>query len=228
MRVKAWSARFFMALAIAAIARPDSLDDVLTRMDAAAKAFKSYSANVKWLDYTKVIKETDETNGSMRLQRTKKGVSGIVDFSGGRDPYIVHLDGAKGEKYLPKANETQEYNMRKFAGTLDQLLLLGFSVTKEEMLRDYDVRFGSTEVVDSAATTRIILTPKSAETLKLVKTIELWVLDGKGYPIQIKRTTPSGNYQLFTFSSLLLNPPLPPSAFELPPSASRAKRIKEN
>jgi outer membrane lipoprotein-sorting protein len=220
--------RILLALAIAAIARADSLDDVLARMDSAAKEFKSYSANVKWLDYTKIINEKDETNGAMRLQRTKSGVSGIVDFSSAQDPYIVHVDGAKGQKYLPKANEIQDFNMRKFAGTLDQLLLLGFSVTREEMQRDYDIKLGGAEKVDSVETTRIILAPKSAETLKLIKTIELWIPDGKGYPTQIKRATPSGNYQLFTFSNLQLNPPLPPAAFELPASASRAKRIKEN
>jgi outer membrane lipoprotein-sorting protein len=221
--------RILLALAITAIARPDSLEDVLARMDSAAKEFKSYSANVKWLDYTKIINEKDETNGAMRLQRTKSGVSGIVDFSSAQDPYIVHVDGTKGQKYLPKANEIQDFNMRKFAGTLDQLLLLGFSVTREEMQRDYDIKLGGAEKVDSVGTTRIILAPKSAETLKMIRTIELWIQDGKGYPIQIKRTTaPSGNYQIFTFSNLQLNPPLPPTAFELPPSASRAKKIKEN
>jgi outer membrane lipoprotein-sorting protein len=220
--------RLLLAVAIAGIARPDSLEDVLARMDAAAREFKSYSANVKWVDYTKIINEKDEAAGSMRLQRNKNGVSGIVDFSGGPDPYIIHLDGAKGQKYLPKANEIQDYNMRKFGATLDQMLLLGFSVTREEMLRDYEVKPGSAEKIASDETMRIVLTPKSAETLKVVKSIELWILDGKGYPIQIKKTTPSGNYDVATFSNLQLNPQLPASAFDLPASASKAKRIKEN
>jgi outer membrane lipoprotein-sorting protein len=220
--------RILLALAIAGIVRPDSLEDVLARMDTAARAFKSYSANVKMVDYTKIIDETVPSAGSMRLQRSKNGLAGIVDFSAGKDPYIVHLDGPKGEKYLPKANEIQEFNMKKVAATLDQMLLLGFSVTRDDMLRDYDVKLGGPDKVDSTETTRIVLTPKSAEMLKLVKTIELWIPDGKGYPIQEKETAPNKNYRLATYSDLQVNPPLPASAFELPAAAARAKKIKEN
>jgi outer membrane lipoprotein-sorting protein len=220
--------RILLALAIAGIARPDSLEDVLARMDSAARAFKSYSANVKMVDYTKIIDETVPSAGSMRFQRSKNGLSGIVDFSAGKDPYIVHLDGPKGQKYLPKANEIQEFNLRKLAPTMDQILLLGFSVTREDMLRDYDVKLGGPDKVGSTETTRIVLTPKSAETLKVVRTIELWIPDGKGYPIQEKEMEPNKDYRLATYSDLQLNPTLPASAFELPASASRAKRIKEN
>jgi outer membrane lipoprotein-sorting protein len=221
------SKRILLALAIAAVARPDSLEDVLARMDSAAKEFKSYSANVNRLDYTKVIDEKDTTTGSMRLQRTKNGIAGVMDFTSGPDHFILGLSGNTLKKYLPKANEVQVYNLKKSAATLDQFLLLGFSTTREELLRDYDVKLGGAEKMNSVETTRIVLTPKSEETLKLVKTIELWIPDGKGNPIQQKGTEPSGNYRLATFSNLQVNPPLPPSAFELsvPPGA---KQIKEN
>lgn len=220
--------RILLALVLAVVARPDSLEDVLGRMDTAARDFKSYSANVKMIDYTKIIDETVPSAGSMRLQRSKNGLTGIVDFSAGDNPYIVHLDGPKGQKYLPKANEIQEFNMKKVAATLDQMLLLGFSVTREDMLRDYDVKLGGAEKVGSAETTRIVLTPKSPDMLKLVKTIELWIPNGKGYPIQEKETSSNKDYRLATYSDLQVNPSLPPSAFELPASAARAKKIKEN
>jgi outer membrane lipoprotein-sorting protein len=220
--------RILLALAIAAVARPDSLEDVLAHMDSAAKEFKSYSADVKMVDYTKIINETDETHGSMRLGRGKNGVSGIVDLTSGPDHHIYHFDGPKVEEFLPKAGETHVYNMHKSGASIDQFLLLGFSVTREELLRDYAVKLGSAEKVGSTDTTRVVLTPKSAETLKIVKTIELWIPDGKGNPIQEREDEPSGNYRLVTFSNLKLNPNLPPSAFELPPEAAHAKRIKMN
>ncbi|HEY1755566.1 MAG TPA: hypothetical protein VGG72_09240 [Bryobacteraceae bacterium] len=220
--------RILLALAVAAMARPDSLDEVLSRMDTAAKAFKSYSADVKIKEYEKIIDDTVLSSGSMRLQRTKAGVSGILDFSAGEKPFIVHLDGSKFQKYFPKANEIQQGNMRKVSTTFDQMLLLGFAVTRDDMMRDYDVSLGGPEKVGSIATTRIVLKPKSADTLKTVTTIELWIPDGKGYPIQEKETAPNKDYRLATFSNLQLNPPLPPSAFELPPEAAKAKKTNLN
>ena len=216
-----------LALAFAGVARPDSLEDVLGRMDAAAKEFKSYSTDVKRLDYTKIIDEKDETSGTMRLRRDKNGVSGVMKFTSGQDSYTLGISGGTVKKYLPKANEVQIYNVRKSAVTLDQFLLLGFDTTREELLRDYDVTLVGLDKVGSVDTTRILLKPKSAETLKLVKTIELWFPNGKGYPIQQKGTEPSGNYKLATFSNQQVNPPLPPSAFEFAVPAG-AKQIKEN
>jgi outer membrane lipoprotein-sorting protein len=128
---------------------------------------------------------------------------------------------------VPKANEVQIYNLKKSAATLDQFLLLGFSTTRDEMMRDYDIKLGGPEKVGSTETTRIVLTPKSADTLKLVKTIELWIPEGKGNPVQQKGTEPPGDYKLATFSNLQVNPALPPSAFEfsVPPGT---RQIKEN
>jgi outer membrane lipoprotein-sorting protein len=217
-----------LALAIAAIARPDSLEDVLTHMDAAAKEFKSYSANVKRLDYINIVHDTDETDGAMRLRRDKGGVVAIIDFTSGPDRSVIHFIGTSIEKYLPKANEVQIYNLRKSAPAIEQFFLLGFSTTREEMLRDYDVKLGGPDKVGSIETTRIVLTPKLPETLKLVKTIELWFPNGAGNPIQQKGTMPNKDYKLATFSDLQLNPTLPLSAFELPPEAARAKRTKLN
>jgi outer membrane lipoprotein-sorting protein len=220
--------RMLLALAIASVARPDSLEDVLTRMDASAKAFQSYSADVNIIEYQKILDDKVPSSGSMRLQRGKNGVSGIVDFSAGPKPVIYHLDGPKVQQYFPKANEIQETNMRKISGAIGQMLLLGFSVTREEMTRDYDLSLGGPDKVGAMQTTRIVLKPKSADTLKTVKIIELWIPEGKGYPTQEKESAPNGDYYLLTYSGLQLNPALPPSAFELPPAAAKAKRTKLN
>jgi outer membrane lipoprotein-sorting protein len=219
--------QILLALAAMAVARPASLEDVLMRMDTSAKAFKSYSTDVKRLEYTKSIDETYVTEGSMHIQRTKTGAGGVMKFTTGPDSYTVGLSGGVFRKNLPKANEVQEYNLRKSATTLDQFLLLGFDTTRDEMQRDYAIQLVGPEKVGAVETTRIRLTPKSAATLKIVKTIDLWIPDGQGYPIQQKGLEPSGNYQLATYSNMQLNPPLPPSAFEFSPPAG-AKVIKEN
>ena len=128
---------------------------------------------------------------------------------------------------MPKANETQQLDVRTLGSAIEQMLLLGFSVTRAEMLKDYAVALGGAEKVDSLETTRIALTPKSKERLKLVARVELWIPAGKGYPIQIKETSPS-KWTRFTFSNLLMNPTLPQSAFELPAEAARAHKVKVN
>ena len=203
----------------------ESLNDVLTHMDAAAKSFTSYSATIKRLDYAHLFKTTDKIDGTIRLKRVKNGVIGNMDFTEGKDHYTIHLEGNTVEKYLPEANMVQVFNAKQFASTMDETLLLGFAVPRDELERDYKIQLAGTETVDGKACSHLMLTPKSAEALKLITTIELWVPDGQGNPIQQKGNEPSGDYRLATFSDLKLNPPLPDTAFQLkvPPGTQRVK-----
>lgn len=207
-------------------ARADLLDDVLARMDAAAKQFQSYSASVKRVDYVKVVDSYDDSAGFIRLKRAKNGVVGIMDVTAGPDHTITHFDGPIVERYLPKANTIEQYNAKKSAATMDQMLLLGFAVTRDEIKRDYDVKLVGAETVNGAETTHIALTPKSSEALKYVKTIDLWI-DANGHAIRQKGTEPGGNYHLATFSDLKVNPSIPASEFEL--NAPKGVKVaKEN
>ena len=203
----------------------ESLNDVLTHMDASAKSFTSYSATIKRLDYAHLFQTTDRIDGVIRLRRMKKGVIGNMDFTEGKDHYTIHLEGNTLEKYLPGANMVQVFDTKQFASTMDETLLLGFAVPRDEMERDYKVQLAGTETVDGKMCSHLVLTPKSAEALKYIKTIELWVPEGQGNPIQQKGNEPSGDYRLATFSDLKLNPTLPDSDFQLkvPPGTQRVK-----
>jgi hypothetical protein len=100
--------RALFTLLAVLFARGASLDDVLARMDTAAKQFESYSATAKVLEYRKLFPDDkDEQTGSFRLRRIKSGVGGIMDLSAGQDPKVFHFNGPELEIYFPKAGETQ-------------------------------------------------------------------------------------------------------------------------
>jgi outer membrane lipoprotein-sorting protein len=195
-------------------ARAESLSDILARMDSSAAEFKSFSAKMKRVNYTAVLDETSETNGSVRLKRTKSGTVAVMEFFE-PDPHTVYLSGHTGEVYYPKANTVQIYNAGKFASSVDSLVLLGFGTTSAELRKDYDVKVGGTESIGSVSATRLELTPKSKDIRNMASRIELWIPAGQSNPIQEKITEPSKDYVLVTYSDMKLNPVLPDSSFEL-------------
>ncbi len=203
----------------------DTLDDVLNRIDVAAQQFKSYSATVKRLDHDKVLDTDDMIDGKFFLKRAKNGVVGNLDFTEGPDHYIIHLNGGMVEKYLPKVPIVQVFDLKKFAHTMDETVLLGFAVTRQEMEADYAIKLVGTDPIDGIPSAHLILTPKSAEGQKYIKSVELWIPQGKGTPIRQKGTEPSGDYRIATYSDVKLNASLPDSAFELvvPPGTKRVK-----
>jgi outer membrane lipoprotein-sorting protein len=215
-----------IGLGAGVLAAADSLDDVLARMDSAAKEFQSYSATVKRVDYTKVLDSTDDSSGAMRLKRGKNGIVGIMDTTAGPDHTVVHFNGLTVERYLPKAATVEQYNAKKFASTMDEMLLLGFAVTRADLKQNYDIKLLGADTVDGTQTSHILLTPKSPEALKYVKTIDLWI-NATGNAIRQKGTEPTGNYKLATFSDLKVNPRLPDAAFDLTVPKG-TKTVKEN
>jgi outer membrane lipoprotein-sorting protein len=210
--------RFFVAFLLSAglmpAARADALSDVLDRMDKAAQDFRSFSAGIKRTEYTAVLSEAETSKGSVRVRRSKNGLDGIMEF-GEPNARLIHFNGRTFETFYPKANRVEIIDLGKRGGAAEQFLLLGFGASVADIRKNYEVRMGGPEQVNSVATTRIELTPKEGEAKKLITKIELWIPDGQGNPIQEKVTQPSNNYSLFTYLDLKNNPSLPDSAYNL-------------
>jgi outer membrane lipoprotein-sorting protein len=198
----------------AAPARAESLDSILASMDRTSKDFKSMSARIKQTDYTAVIDETNIRAGELHLKRAKGGLIALVNFET-PEPRVIHLSGHKAEVYYPKAKTIEVYDTGKYSGAIDQLLLLGFGTSVEEMKKDYTIKLGGAETVDGVPANRLDLTPKTAELQKNVTTIQLWIPEGKSNPLQEKILKSSRDYTLISYSGLQLNPQLPDSAFAL-------------
>jgi outer membrane lipoprotein-sorting protein len=202
-------------------ARAETVDEVLARLDRSAQDFKSFSAKMTRVTYTKVYDETTESNGVVRVTRRKDGLAGVMEFSG-PDARVEAFDGRTGQRYLPKANVVEIYDLGKLAASVEQVILLGFGTRRAELAKNYDIKMGGPDTVGQQPATRIELTPKSKDVKDRATRIDLWIPDGKGYPIQEKILEPSKNYDLVTYSDVTMPAP-PNSSFEitLPPGVKK-------
>jgi outer membrane lipoprotein-sorting protein len=213
--------RIYVIVALAAsLARADSLADVLNRMDQAATKFSSLTAQVHHIDYTDVLSDTTQEDGTFKMMKRGKTVVFLGDFQG-RDARQVWMSGNTVKIYYPKANQVDNFDTRKYTKSADLLLLVGFGTTKAELEKTYDISLGGSETIGSTKTTRIDLKPKSAEAKKLFNVIQLWIPNGGANPIQEKVLSGKENkdYKLFQFSDEKIRttaePALPTSDFDL-------------
>jgi hypothetical protein len=211
---------FLIALCAAAV-RADSLDAVLSRMDQAAKPFRSLTASVHKTDYKDVFQETTQEDATFKMMKyAETGVVLLADFTG-INKRTARIAGHEIKMYHPKANSVDIYDTRKFTKSADLLFLVGFGDSKAEIQKTYNVAMGASETIDGIKTTRIDLTPKSAEAKKLFNMIQLWIPEDKGNPIREKLISgkESKDYTLFQFSNMKIrtasDPPLPKSEFDL-------------
>src|SRR5262249_21595358 len=105
--------------------RADSLEEVLGRMDRAAAEFKTFSAKLKRTDFTAVLNESTELNGTVAMRRTKNGNEALTKFDP-PDPHEIYFSGRVMKRYYPKANTVEVYDAGKLGSTADQMMLLGF------------------------------------------------------------------------------------------------------
>ena len=182
------------------------------------------AAREKRVQYTAVLAESSEMDGTVRLKRTKKGTVGIVEFQK-PDPRTIYINGNQVQILYPKANTVEIYDASKYSSNMDQILLLGFGTSSAELNKAYTLRDGGAQKIGGTDTTRIELTPKSAEMKRLITMIEMWIPTGQATPLRVKFSEPSKNYELVDYFDTRINPSLPDSAFSqtLPPGVKTIK-----
>jgi outer membrane lipoprotein-sorting protein len=193
----------------------DPLQATLAKMDQAAMVFKGLSADLRKVHHTAVINEDTEDIGTILIKRPKPHETRVLFDVKKPDPKQLAFDGHKGEEYFPKAKLVQEYDLSKYKGLVDQLLLLGFGTTSKELQSAYTLSYGGTETVAGEKTSRIQLIPKSPETLAHLSKVDLWISDTSGVPVQQKFYEPGGDYDLATYSNIKLNPNIPDADLKL-------------
>lgn len=192
----------------------DTVDAVLSRMDKEAAGFHQITSKLKKTDYTAALNDSDSENGEMWLRRNGHDVIMRTEFA---HPQLrsVAVEGGKAQIYYPKIRTVQIYDLGKAGALVDQFLVLGFGSSGKEIARNYTVAMGGEEAVNGEKVTRLELTPKSGKVQEQIRKVELWIPQGAGHPVQQRVTQPNGDYYLFTYSDIKLNPGLADSAFRL-------------
>ena len=210
--------RKFSALALlsatAGFAADQSLEVTLGLMDLASNGFKSLKADMRKLAHTDVVDKDDVDSGTVLFKRSKPHDMHVrIDLKEPRQQTVTIGDG-KLIFFSPLVNEAQSADLGKDRSLVDQFFLLGFGSTSAELKNAYTVTFGGPETVNGEKTTRIILVPKDKEMLTHIKRCELWISE-KGITVQQKFFTGGKDYQLATYSHIVMNPSIPDSAVKL-------------
>ena len=190
-------------------------DDVLSKLDQNAAKFRSMTGNITKLSYTKVIDDKSTEEGTIALRKiSARDLQVLIDFKK-QDPKTVALRGRKAEIYYPKLKLVQELDLGKRTDLMDQFLLVGFGTTGQELKANYSVKYVGDETISGQKAWKLELIPIAAERREKLQKLELWIDSDEFYPVQQKFIQPSGDYYLFTYKDVKVNPQLGDEAFKL-------------
>lgn len=193
----------------------DPVAGILTRMDQNAAAFKAASGSLERISHVASVDVDHSASGMIYLKRTRPlEMHALIDFVK-PDPQQVALTGTVAQIYYPKIATVQEYDLGKRKALFDQFYLLGFGGTGKELAEAYEIQYIGPEEVRGAKASHLLLTPKSAEVLKSIRKVDLWLSDATGYTSQLRITVPAGDTTTLIYTNLKVNPNLPDSALKL-------------
>jgi outer membrane lipoprotein-sorting protein len=210
------TSRVLAAVLIAAVApaAADTVQSVLQRLDKEAGSFRQITAKLTKKEYTAVLDDSSIENGHMWLERVGRRIAMRVEIT---QPQAksVGVSGNSAQVFYPKMNTVQIYDLGKAGALVDQFLVLGFGSSGKELAKNYSVTLAGEQTVGGEKTSKLDLVPRSAKVKEQIQKVELWIPLNAGYPIQQRVIEPGGNYYLFTYSDVKLNPNLPSTAFQL-------------
>jgi outer membrane lipoprotein-sorting protein len=204
-------------------AQAQSAAQILSQLDQAAPSFTGASAAIRVINHTAVINEDEEQIGTIAVKRSSPSeMRFLINFTG-PDAQSVSLRGRTLEVYYPKLKTIRQYDITKYKDLAQKLTLVGFGMPGREIAANYEVNDLGEEQVGEQDSVHLQLTPKSADVLRQLSRIDLWVSLKTNCPVQQKFYMPAGDYRVVTYSDLKVNPNLPASALELPKGAKRER-----
>ncbi len=194
----------------------DTLDGALNRLDRAGAQFKAMTANFTQVKHTAIVNEDSPATGTIKIKRPKPGeLHGLLDFVS-PDKKIVSLNGQTVDIYLPNIKTVQEVDLGKHKDVLEQFFLFGFGTSRSDLEAAYSISYGGPETIGGEPVTRLAMVSKNPDVARHLSKFELWLSDKTGEPVQQKFYEPSGDYNVFTYSDMKINPKdLPDSALKL-------------
>ncbi|MDE0263509.1 MAG: outer membrane lipoprotein carrier protein LolA [Bryobacterales bacterium] len=196
-------------------AAPD-LATVLAKMDAAASGWKGMRASLEWVRYMALVDDRSVEQGKIVVRRTADGSASMLISFEEPNVYFLSVKGARVEIYKPKIKTVEEYDVSDSKAKVENALLLGFGTTGSYLGQHYDIKLLGPATVKGQSAVHLDLQPKDPQAELNSQRIEMWVSTDIWQPVQQKIYDRSpGDYRLYSYSEVVLNPSLTAEDFKL-------------
>jgi outer membrane lipoprotein carrier protein len=195
---------FLSVMLAAAPAGDGDASAVLRALENAGRGLKTMQAAFVETKVLTLLNEKQETRGRVTLQ-----IPGRMrwDYAAPPSGVMMIRDGSFA-RYVPQTKQVFRGPAR---GEAD--LLVGFGPGAADLGKKYEVTLLPEEKVGTAPAYVLDLKPRSGG--GLFSAIRLWVDKGRVLPAQTRLTEPTGDYSTIRFEDVVVNRPLPSTAFEL-------------
>lgn len=179
----------------------DDLSAVIAAMNRKAGSFKTVAADFEWETYTSVVREKDLQNGKSYFRREGHDLAAKLDVTDPTPKQLLYKDGVV-SFYEPTINRVTKREVGKNKADVDAAMSLGFGRTGDDLLRSYDVKFVSWEVLDGVRTAKLELVSKNPQ--KAFSKAVIWIDPERDIAVQ-QQFFNKEDYRLIRYRNIKLN-----------------------
>ncbi len=188
------------------------LDGVLRQMDAASAKFQSAEANVRKVQFEKVVRDTTEQNGTIYFIRTKSG----TEMGAVIGPKYIHFADGKGEMYDSVAKKATPFNAGQDRARAESFLTLGFGGSGKDLERAWTIELQGDETIDGTPTVKLNLVPKDQSVANTFTHILIWVDPTRSLSLKQEYFTAEGDTQTSYYTHIRYNMPVDAKKYAAP------------
>ena len=208
-------ALFAATLALPLCARAGDLSQVLQRLDAAAKDFRTTSAAFEFdTIQTDPVPDTDVMTGTTYYERSGKGfqMAAHVHERNQRPAGLAYIfsGGVLRQSDTGKATDARTIER---ASKYESYLMLGFGASGKELAEKWDITYLGPEKIDGVTTDKLELVAKDPTVRKNVPKITIWLDTARAVSLKQVFDEGEGESRVCTYTEIKVNQPLPSNAF---------------
>jgi outer membrane lipoprotein-sorting protein len=195
--------------------RADDLQQVLARLDAAAKDFHTTSASVEFdTIQTDPVPDTDVMIGNAFYERKGNSfeMAAHIHERNKQPAAITYIfsDGVLRQSDTGKASDARTINQ---ASKYESYVMLGFGASGKQLTEKWDIKYLGTEKIDGVNTDKLELVAKDPTVRKNIPKVTIWLETDRAVSLKQIFDEGEGESRICHYTDIKVNQPLPPAAF---------------
>ena len=220
-----------LALSISTLQAQPTTDPkaVLAQLDAASKRFKSVQADVKYDNYTRVVRADEISTGTLYVEHTASGDQmGAIVYDLGPDgkpskspSKILSYDGKTLQVYSPGDNQVDVFKAGANQAKYEGFLTLGFGGSGASLAKAWNIQDQGPETIDGIKTEKLFLTSSDPSVANTFSHVTIWVDPTRGISLKQVFLAPNGDMRTATYTNIKLNSTIHTDPYAISKKANR-------
>ncbi|QEE28012.1 outer membrane lipoprotein-sorting protein [Terriglobus albidus] len=194
---------------------------IVQQMDAAAAKFQSATADLRWDNYERVVRETTTQTGIIYFQ--KKGnatdMGAVIQKPAKK---VVAYSGGLLKMYEPNIDSLTLIDTSKNQAEVESFLTLGFGGSGTALEKQWAITSQGTETIDGVQTAKLDLVPKQESIKKSCTHITIWLDTARGVTLKQQIFMPSGDQKISYYTNIKVNGKIDAKTFEIKTTSKTA------